>query len=279
VFISHTGRDEGAKMFAASILKPALEAAGLAVYMDFSNLELGSNWREELVDAAANSMVVVVVLSKTFSNQFWCMLELDLALHAHPQQGQGDPCGGTPLVIPVFYDSVDVVVDGDKIRRRWKGDQLRQLQSDEELGPEWAAVVNVGRWANNIVSVKTKVQHMRRKLPDQGSDKDEDWQLARAVVRAAARHIPSLVNAGDVVGFEELEAALVAQLGGRTGLWLYGQGVCWIVESAVRHTMHAAWLAIPRGVRTHVGLVCTSPYTCVCSVSAACITQYFLQQL
>ena len=44
VFISHTGKDEGAKNFAASILKPALEAAGLAVYMDFSNLQLGNSF-------------------------------------------------------------------------------------------------------------------------------------------------------------------------------------------------------------------------------------------
>jgi hypothetical protein len=97
VFISHTGQDEDAKTFAASILKPALEAAGLAVYMDFSSLQLGSSWREELVDAAANSMVVVVVLSRSFTNRFWCMLELDLALHAHHEGGDERK---RPLVLP-----------------------------------------------------------------------------------------------------------------------------------------------------------------------------------
>ena len=34
VFISHTGQDEGAVNFAASLLKPAFEAAGLEVFME-----------------------------------------------------------------------------------------------------------------------------------------------------------------------------------------------------------------------------------------------------
>jgi hypothetical protein len=187
VFISHTGQDEGAKTFAASILKPALEATGLAVYMDFSSLEMGSKWPQELVDNAANSMVVVVVLSKTFSNQFWCMLELDLALHAHQQQQEGGDESDTrqPLVLPVFYDSVDVVVDVNTIRQRWSGDLQKQLCGEEELGPEWVKTVDVGRWVGNIMTMKAEVQHVRK---TQGLSKDEDWQLARCVVRAAAMH-------------------------------------------------------------------------------------------
>jgi hypothetical protein len=226
VFISHTGRDEDAKTFAASILKPALEAAGLAVYMDFSSLQLGSSWREELVDAAANSMVVVVVLSRSFTSRFWCMLELDLALNAHrrKQGEEGADHSRRPLVLPVFYESVDIVVDADTIRQHWSCDLQERLRRDEELGREWVATVDVDRWVNNICTLKEKVQHMRKSLPGQSSAKDDGWQLARGVVRAAARHIPSLVAVGNVVGFEEQEAQLAAELGGRLGLWLHGQG-------------------------------------------------------
>jgi hypothetical protein len=229
VFISHTGQDAGAKTFSASVLKPTLEAAGLAVYMDFTSLDLGKNWSQELVDAAANSMVVVVVLSKTYTNQFWCMLELDLALHAHPQQhleGQVGSIHSKPLLIPVFYDSPDAIVDDaiKSIEDRWSGDLEQQLMRDEQLGPEWARRVDARRWVGNIVAMKGDLQHLRRRQPEQAPDKDEDMQLARKVVQAAVRHIPSLVDVGEVVGFEEQEAALVAELGGRLGLWLYGQG-------------------------------------------------------
>jgi hypothetical protein len=225
VFISHTGKDEDAKTFSASILKPALEAAGLAVYMDFQNLELGSKWPQELVDTAANSMVVVVVLSRSYTSRFWCMLELDLALHAHKRQpGMGGENDRLPLILPVFYDSVDMVVDADKIRQQWSGNLQRQLWKEEELGSEWVVSVDVDRWVANIASLKEQVQHMRKSLPGQASAKDEAWQMARGVVRVAARHMPSLVAVGKVVGFEQQEAALVSELGGRLGLWLYGQG-------------------------------------------------------
>jgi hypothetical protein len=224
VFISHTGQDEDAKTFSASILKPAMEAAGLAVFMDFSNLEMGSKWPQELVDAAANSMVVVVVLSRSFTGRFWCMLELDLALHAHQRKQGIMNSSRQPLVLPVFYDCVDTIVDVDAIRQRWSGGLQRRLWRDEELGREWVVSVDVDRWVENIVTLKEELQHMRRSQGSQAFTKDEDWQLARGVVRVAARHMPCLVAVGGVVGFEEQEAALAAQLGGRLGLWLYGQG-------------------------------------------------------
>jgi hypothetical protein len=227
VFISHTGQDEDARTFSASILKPALEAAGLAVYMDFSSLQLGSSWREELVDAAANSMVVVVVLSRSFTSRFWCMLELDLALNAHQQkQGEREE-SRRPLVLPVFYDHVDTIVNADKIRQRWSGSLQQRLLEDEELGREWNAIVDVGRWVSNICAQTEKVQHMRMSQPGQAATKDEGWQLARGVAMAAARHMPSLVAVGNVVGFEKQEAALAAELVGRLGLWLYGGGTWW----------------------------------------------------
>jgi hypothetical protein len=230
VFISHTGRDGGAKTFAASILRPALEAAGLAVCMDFVSLEPGCKWPEELVGAAANSMVVVVVLSKSYSTRFWCMLELDLALNSHHQHQEGGEAGSShsqPLVIPVFYDSPDEVVDAASIRQHWSAGSLEErLRRDEELGPEWVPVVDVSRWADNVVAMAGHWQNLRRNS-NQEAEKDEELQLAKRVVKAAVMHIPSLVDVGvEVVGFEEQEAVLLADLGGpeRLGVWLYGQG-------------------------------------------------------
>ena len=226
VFISHTGKDEAATMFAASILKPALQAAGLVVYMDYSNMKLGSSWKEELIDAAANSMVVVAVLSKSYAERFWCMLELDLALHAHSQRFEDEEHRNTrsrPLVIPVFHDSVDAILDVAAVENRWSGD-LEKVWQEEELEPaEWAPAVDAQRWAANMAAMKGSLQHMRKPMKD--SSKDAAWQLARKVVARAVKHIPSRVDVGaTVVGFEEQEAALAAELGGRLGLWLYGPG-------------------------------------------------------
>lgn len=66
VFISYTSQDKEAQEFACSILAPALYSAGMNVYGDFESLEAGDRWDEKLMDAAANSRVVVAVISPTY---------------------------------------------------------------------------------------------------------------------------------------------------------------------------------------------------------------------
>jgi hypothetical protein len=223
VFISHTGQDADAKTFAVDILRPKLEVAGLKTYVDFRDLALGCEWPQELVEAATNSMVVVAVLSRTYTNQFWCMLELDLALHSRDHLCAQNMRGGRPLVIPVFYDSPDKVVKHEAIKERWSGDLEQQLQSVEGLGPEWTRRVDASRWAGNITAMKGLFQHLRRRL--ESADKDEQTQLAERVVSEVVRHMPQVLDVGcSVVGFEEQEELLASQLDGRLGVWLYGQG-------------------------------------------------------
>jgi hypothetical protein len=55
VFISYTGQDEHARVFACSVLEPALRAAGMPVYIHHRSLEPGVKWPKELMNAAANS--------------------------------------------------------------------------------------------------------------------------------------------------------------------------------------------------------------------------------
>jgi hypothetical protein len=122
----------------------------------------------------------------------------------------------------VFLDSPDDIERDENavtIQQFWEGDGLAKLP-----GPEWAPIVDASRWTANITAMKGELQNVRRKASKK-AEKDEEWQLARRVVKAAVRHIPSLVDVGvEVVGFEEQEAALAAELGGRLGVWLYGQG-------------------------------------------------------
>jgi len=217
VFISHTGQDEGAKEFAACVLKPALEAAGMKVYMDFSDLSLGSAWPQLLVTAACLSAVTVVVLSKTYTERFWCMLELDLALHGHPEH----PRQQQPLVIPVFYDDPKRLASVQDIQQRWAA---------ARVPPERQQWVQPQRWSANITDMRERLMNVR--LSAFSMSNDAQWQVAQMVVAAAAPRVVVLAHVDDsVVGYQEQLGLLLSKLavgdpklGDVLGLWLHGLG-------------------------------------------------------
>jgi hypothetical protein len=144
VFFSHTGQDEDAKKFAQSLV-PAVTDGGYGeggvatVFENFTDLDpierLQWQWPKELLDNAGNSMVMVVMLSMSFTQRFWCMLEVDLALNLHPE-------GSTsrPIVIPVFYDSATNVLPPGGIKAFWSSQALSHAQKK---------VMNLDRWARN----------------------------------------------------------------------------------------------------------------------------------
>jgi hypothetical protein len=231
VFISHTGQDEGAKTFAASILKPALERAGLKVYMDFSNLKPGQHWKAELVDAATNSQVVVVVLSKSYTSRFWCMLELDLARNGRPSD-EPKP----KLIIPVCYDEWSVVISGPgEVKRNgttaqwqglsveWSGSMLQQWLEDEDLEPSWGRCVYVERWAANVKAMQN-IQHLRRSA---FHSKAAELEMVSEVVGEARKAIAPEVDVSEIIGLDEHSNELLTSLAtAPLGLWLYGLGGC-----------------------------------------------------
>jgi hypothetical protein len=280
VFISHTGSDEGAKVFAVSVLKQALDNAGLDTFIDIHDLPPGCDWPGELADAAAHSAVFVAVLvrrrggesghglvgrskgsgegekpqgghkarakcctephrtapsptrstppipqSKSYTSRFWCMLELDLALHGLP----GQPRAAEPLVIPVFYDSPDGVVQPAGIERHWQARLDAKPAAEDAVPANRRKWVRPDRWAQNVTDTKERLQNVRRST--EGAAKDEELQLARHVVATAlaAARVP-LAEPESLVGIEEQEARLLAELAvpdaERLGLWLHGMGGC-----------------------------------------------------
>lgn len=146
VFFSHTGQDEAAKKFAQSLVPAVLDGGygegGFAtVFENFTDLSpierLQWHWPKELLENAGNSMVMVVMLSVSFTQRFWCMLEVDLALNLHKGTSR-------PIVIPVFYDSATVlqtdVLPPEGIKAFW---------SSQSLSPAQQKVMDLDRWARN----------------------------------------------------------------------------------------------------------------------------------
>jgi len=214
VFISHTGQDQGAKTFAAAILKPALEAAGLKVFMDYAGLDPGDEWRDRLVEGAANSAVVVAVLSRSYPHRFWCCLELDLALRSH----SGDAAQQRPLVIPVYYDAADAVTAAGQVPAQHAGDNasgaapalsvpLAEFWSDHHWrnkGPpsdfqlRW---LDPAQWQKNLETLPDQLQAPRRTT--YAAFKDCERRLADAVVSAALRRArPGILLDRPVFGFD-----------------------------------------------------------------------------
>jgi len=247
VFISHTAADEQGRIFAASILAPALERAGLKPYLDCSDLKPGCEFQEELVQAAATSAVFVVVITKQYPQRLWCLKELDLALHGHPSF----PRQTAPTIIPVRIDA----------RETWQ--QLSQQQLQQDIERRMATPPAVGdpcqqqelqdlhqhaqRLLNNIAAL-SRLQDVRRLHQSeqqqqqeggaasssrrQSGPKDEERQLAEAVAAAAKDKLPALAYTPDgLVGTYEQRACLLYKLAVDAPdykvLWLYGPGGCW----------------------------------------------------
>jgi hypothetical protein len=232
VFVSHAAADEDATVFASSVLKPALEAAGVNVFLDFTSLTLGIAWQQELLKAAAYSAVVVVLASPTYTRRFWCMQELDVALN-----GMDQPRSFKPTIIPVFLES-PASLGHEKVEQFWAA----QLP---ELPPERQAVVDAKRWAANI---KQLPDLTGVRLLEAGVGKDWWWQAAHDVVKAALHHLPHA--SGALSGFDEQADILEERLArsGMTGLWLHGPGVCCVARTSSGQQLIAEMYQVSRRV-------------------------------
>jgi hypothetical protein len=249
VFISHTGQDADACTFAASILAPALEAAGLYVFIDHFGLQPGDAWRPELLDAAANSAAVIGVLSRTYARRFWCMLELDAALRSHTPaavaaaaaagagaetgaavgssaSSAGAPCPG-PVVIPVYYDTAAEVTAGVEVTAPSGGGSIVIAPLAEYWAEHhWAARaasafeaqwVDPAQWAANVGALPGERQALRR--ASYAALKDGERRLADAVVRAALRHVrPAFGTNQPMFGFDAQVGVMYDAEGYQRGL-------------------------------------------------------------
>jgi hypothetical protein len=213
-FISHTGKDASSRLFVATVLKPALGAAGLPVFIDYSNVAAGADRpAAALADAAANSAVVVVVLSSSYVRSLWCMYELDLALHR--QLDHSRPFA--PRVVPVLLDRPSDILQGLELQQLW-GDRLAQNM----VATDHCVLVDPQRWSHNLAML----QQLQGAYLHSMAGKDAEYQLARQAVAQVAAALPAADSAQLLAGYKEQEAELLAALSvpEQLGLWLHGVG-------------------------------------------------------
>jgi hypothetical protein len=151
------------------------------------------------------------------------MLELDLALHGLPGQARA----AAPVVIPVFYDSPELVVQPAGTEQLWRARLDEAPGAADGVPADRRAWVRPDRWAQNVSDTKDRLESVRRLT--KGAAKNEELKVALAVVAAAleAVHAP-LAQPDGLVGVEEQEERLLAELAvpDRLGLWLHGMGGC-----------------------------------------------------
>jgi hypothetical protein len=180
--------------------------------------------------------------------RFWCMLELDLALHGRKSASaaqQGQVQLQQPLVIPVFAEGPGEEMNEARLTRFWQlallspeeAKQPQQQQEQQQLSPELQKLlrkyqllppkrkqwIQPEQWAQNIMNVRhAEIQNLR---PQNFTGKDAESQMADAVVRRVVHRMPEQAALPrKLFGVEDQQQKLLQQLESKQGLWLYAAG-------------------------------------------------------
>lgn len=134
VFVSHTGQDEGAKVF-ASHLSDAFENQGVEQFYDAWSLRGGDKWKEKIAQSVRNCKVFVCIISPTYFERYWCMHELDLA------------CRERLVILPVYFDGALPDVDDTLFRETF-------FRLHREHSKSWVSETRVKQWLANVVNLQ-----------------------------------------------------------------------------------------------------------------------------
>jgi TIR domain len=184
-FISHTGQDRDAATFAGNLAE-RLRGIGITFFLDQPSLNGGDDWSNKIVDNAQHSSVMVVVLSESYFQRYWCMRELDLAIsmmrHQHKQI----------TIIPVYYGITDL------------GDMIKTQQSAwQETWDTFALAskegVDVQRWLANLQWLDQHCQGIRRA----DKTKYSDVPLQQVVFEAVFKAMPPSLHEQFTVSLDD----------------------------------------------------------------------------
>ncbi|RHN59064.1 putative TIR domain, P-loop containing nucleoside triphosphate hydrolase [Medicago truncatula] len=164
VFLSFRGDDSRAKFI--SHLHSSLQNAAIHVFQDDDEIQRGDQISISLFRAIEQSRISIVVLSTSYANSRWCMLELEKIMEICRNKGL--------VVVPVFYD-----VDPSEVRHQkgqfGKGfdDLISKISVDESTKSNWRRdLIDIGGTAgfvlidsrNESSEIKNIVEHVIRLL-------------------------------------------------------------------------------------------------------------------
>jgi len=209
VFISFAGKGAGqcaedALAYASNVLKPSLERAGLEVMM----VEIGFGWTQVVEEAAAHNAVLMPIITKAYLKRYFCMRELDLAMHGLSSRIRDR----NPVVIPILYHT-HLPCDGDQLWQKFEARKLHGAQYQMDLD----------RWQQNVKRMAGLP------LVQLHTSADQAAATKRAVELAVAAVHKDRVTAYDWQQVARLAAQAAVPAEGRTGVALLGAGGC-IVE-------------------------------------------------
>ena len=174
VFISHTGKDAMAAVFAAYLAKE-LKDEGIVFFYDETCLSTGDNLEQRIPAEAKGCTVFVAVMSPTYFQRYWCMLELDLALRHNR------------VVLPVYFDPLNGPGDLPKKRKFMKHLKKDKRVKSEDLDRWWRNVSDempvisgirmrsLAGVKGNLVSLQSAVlEDIRRILQEKAAGSEEE---------------------------------------------------------------------------------------------------------
>ena len=85
------GREDGVNDFVRK-LKEDLESAGLSVWVDVSDIPIGSEWTNQIGVALRNCTTVILIITKKYAGSKFCRSELLAAV------------GDKKVIIPLIYE-------------------------------------------------------------------------------------------------------------------------------------------------------------------------------
>eukprot|EP00878_Enallax_costatus_P017266 GHUV01018132.1.p1 GENE.GHUV01018132.1~~GHUV01018132.1.p1 ORF type:complete len:227 (+),score=49.70 GHUV01018132.1:955-1635(+) len=169
VFISHTGSDSDAAIFAA-MLHDKLGEKKIPAFFDADSLDLGDVWQPRIIKAASRCSVFVAVVSPKYPTRKWPLLEMHLAL----QSAERSRCVVMPVLFGVERKDME---ESTPISSDWRSAWHRIAAEGEDLARKAAHAAH----DNLRQLLKSQTTHLLsgKKAPD----------LAKQVVQACEEHI------------------------------------------------------------------------------------------
>jgi TIR domain len=215
-FISHTGQDNDNGINAASFathLAERLGRAGISSFLDHKSLKPGEDWSDDINHHAQHSSVMVVVLSRSYFQRYWCMRELDLAISMTRQQQN------QITILPVYYGIDDLGATFQSQQSAWQETWEAFVLAGKEG-------VDVQRWLANLQWLDQHCQGIRRI----DTSKNSEVELEEKVTKAVFNVIPALLHEGFTVSLDDSSSEVQALLLDSPVMAIVGAGEASLIE-------------------------------------------------